>query len=80
MEKSCPTASSTPELTIFDPVDGECTALNRPERRNAMSCDAQGLVASLSDAETASDVGAVLLTGAGGAFCAGGDVKMASWG
>ena len=35
----------------------------------------KGLVASLSDAETASDVGAVLLTGAGGAFCAGGDVK-----
>ena len=50
--------------------------LNRPERRNAMS-DAMltGLVASLDDAETATDVGAVLLTGAGGAFCAGGDVK-----
>ena len=50
--------------------------LNRPERRNAMSAAMlKGLVASLSDAETASDVGAVLLTGAGGAFCAGGDVK-----
>ena len=50
--------------------------LNRPERRNAMSSAMlQGLVASLADAETAGDVGAVLLTGAGGAFCAGGDVK-----
>ena len=50
--------------------------LNRPERRNAMSSAMlKGLVASLADAETASDVGAVLLTGAGGAFCAGGDVK-----
>jgi len=50
--------------------------LNRPERRNALS-DAmlEGLIASLADAETASDVGSVLLTGAGGAFCAGGDVK-----
>ena len=50
--------------------------LNRPDRRNAMS-DAMlnGLVASLADAEGATDVGAVLLTGAGGGFCAGGDVK-----
>ena len=50
--------------------------LNRPERRNAMSNDMlRGLVASLGDAEVAADVGAVVLTGAGGAFCAGGDVK-----
>jgi 2-(1,2-epoxy-1,2-dihydrophenyl)acetyl-CoA isomerase len=50
--------------------------LNRPERRNAMSDGMlQGLVASLGDAEVATDVGAVVLTGAGGAFCAGGDVK-----
>ncbi|MEC8922416.1 MAG: enoyl-CoA hydratase-related protein [Actinomycetota bacterium] len=50
--------------------------LNRPERRNAMSNDMlEGLVASLGDAEVAADVGAVVLTGAGGAFCAGGDVK-----
>ncbi|MEC9339493.1 MAG: enoyl-CoA hydratase-related protein [Actinomycetota bacterium] len=50
--------------------------LNRPERRNAMSNDMlRGLVASLGDAEVATDVGAVVLTGAGGAFCAGGDVK-----
>ena len=50
--------------------------LNRPERRNALS-DAmlEGLIASLAAAETATDVGSVLLTGAGGAFCAGGDVK-----
>ena len=50
--------------------------LNRPERRNAMSDGMlQGLVASLGDAEVATDVGAVVITGAGGAFCAGGDVK-----
>lgn len=50
--------------------------LNRPERRNAMSPPMMGaLVDVLAEAETADDVGAVVLTGAGGAFCAGGDVK-----
>ncbi len=35
----------------------------------------RGLEGALVDAETATDVGAVVVTGAGGAFCAGGDVK-----
>ncbi|WP_419911515.1 enoyl-CoA hydratase-related protein [Candidatus Poriferisodalis sp.] len=58
-------------------TDGVMTiTLNRPDRRNAMSGPMlDGLVAALADAETASDVGALVLTGAGGAFCAGGDVK-----
>ncbi len=58
-------------------ADGVMTiTLNRPDRRNAMSGPMlDGLVAALADAETASDVGALVLTGAGGAFCAGGDVK-----
>ena len=58
-------------------TDGVMTiTLNRPKRRNAMSNPMlQGLVGSLADAVVASDVGAVVLTGAGGAFCAGGDVK-----
>ena len=50
--------------------------LNRPERRNALSA---AMLAALADVlarvERDSAVGAVLLTGAGGAFCAGGDVK-----
>ncbi len=50
--------------------------LNRPERRNAFSGEMlTGLARALEDAETAGDVGCVVLTGAGGAFCAGGDVK-----
>ena len=50
--------------------------LNRPERRNALSGPMlKGLATALREAERASDVGAVVLTGAGGAFCAGGDVK-----
>jgi 2-(1,2-epoxy-1,2-dihydrophenyl)acetyl-CoA isomerase len=50
--------------------------LNRPERRNALSA---GMLAALSDLlpelESDPDVRSVVLTGAGGAFCAGGDVK-----
>jgi len=50
--------------------------LNRPERRNAFSNEMlDGLARALQDAERASDVGCVVITGAGGAFSAGGDVK-----
>lgn len=54
--------------------------MNRPERRNALSrAMLDALARSLEACETHDDIGAVLLTGAGGAFCAGGDVKgMAS--
>ena len=56
--------------------------MNRPERRNALSPEMlSGLEVALREVETASDVGCVVLTGTGGAFCAGGDVKaMASGG
>jgi 2-(1,2-epoxy-1,2-dihydrophenyl)acetyl-CoA isomerase len=50
--------------------------MNRPERRNAFSqamMTAMGAV--LAQVETDDAVGCVVLTGAGGAFCAGGDVK-----
>jgi 2-(1,2-epoxy-1,2-dihydrophenyl)acetyl-CoA isomerase len=54
--------------------------MNRPERRNALSGEMLGgLETALDDAERATDVGCVVLTGAGGGFCSGGDVKgMAS--
>ena len=57
--------------------NGVCTlTMNRPEARNAMS---GGMMAALNEAvpRVANDpkVRAVVLTGAGGAFCAGGDVK-----
>jgi len=49
--------------------------LNRPDRRNAFSGTMlRALGAVLARAETDSAVGALLLTGAGGAFSAGGDV------
>ena len=50
--------------------------MNRPERRNAFSGEMlAGLARALDDAESARDVGCVVLTGTAGAFSAGGDVK-----
>lgn len=50
--------------------------LNRPERRNAFSTEmVAALGRLLRQVEQDDEVGAVLLTGAGGAFSAGGDVK-----
>jgi 2-(1,2-epoxy-1,2-dihydrophenyl)acetyl-CoA isomerase len=50
--------------------------MNRPDRRNAMS---EAMMAAmervLGEVEVDDAVGCVVLTGAGGAFCAGGDVK-----
>jgi 2-(1,2-epoxy-1,2-dihydrophenyl)acetyl-CoA isomerase len=50
--------------------------MNRPDRRNALSqAMLSALGAVLAQVETDEAVGSVVLTGAGGAFCAGGDVK-----
>lgn len=50
--------------------------LNRPEARNALSDDLspalRRMLRQMGDDET---IGALLITGAGTAFCAGGDVK-----
>jgi 2-(1,2-epoxy-1,2-dihydrophenyl)acetyl-CoA isomerase len=52
-------------------------ALNRPERLNALTKDMmQALLARLSACAVDDAVGCVVLTGAGGAFCAGGDVRV----
>ncbi|MWA02407.1 enoyl-CoA hydratase [Actinomadura sp. LD22] len=54
--------------------------LNRPEARNAFSREMlDGLAAMLDVAAASGDVRAVVLRGAGGAFCAGGDLaKLAA--
>lgn len=50
--------------------------LNRPDRRNALSSEMNaGLRTILPRLAEDDDVGCLLLTGAGRAFCAGGDVK-----
>jgi len=55
--------------------------LNRPARRNALSMSMlDGLARILAEVEVDDEVGCVVLTGAGGAFCAGGDVRGMSEG
>ena len=50
--------------------------LNRPESRNALSWELKAaLVEQVPRLGADPDVGCLLLTGAGGAFCAGGDTK-----
>lgn len=53
---------------------------NRPSHRNALTnAMIEGLARELAAAEVDDTVGCIVLTGTGGAFCAGGDVKgMAS--
>src|ERR1700733_12527418 len=49
--------------------------LNRPDRLNALSDSIiGGLLAELNKAASDSEVGAVVVTGAGRGFCAGGDI------
>ncbi len=50
--------------------------MNRPERRNALDAELRdALAAAIDQAATDESVSAVLLTGAGGFFCAGGDLR-----
>lgn len=50
--------------------------LDRPESRNAYSSAmAESLIEALDDAERRKQVRCVVVTGAGSAFCAGGDIK-----
>src|SRR5271170_2517259 len=50
--------------------------MNRPDRRNALNADMTlGLVEAARRAAEDHEVRAVLLKGAGGTFCVGGDVK-----
>src|ERR1700684_2186767 len=50
--------------------------MNRPDRRNALNPDmTKGLVEAARRATDDHEVRAVLLKGAGGTFCVGGDVK-----
>jgi 2-(1,2-epoxy-1,2-dihydrophenyl)acetyl-CoA isomerase len=55
--------------------------LNRPQRRNAFDLEVrQGLADAISEARDDDGVKAVIITGAQGVFCAGGDLKALSEG
>jgi enoyl-CoA hydratase/carnithine racemase len=50
--------------------------LNRPEKRNALSLELRERLADTLEACRGEDTGAIVLTGAGSAFCAGMDVTQ----
>ena len=68
--------TGTPDL-VAEADDGVATlTMNRPDRRNALSGAMLTAMASTLEAcEIDPEIGCIVLTGAGGAFCAGGDVK-----
>ena len=68
--------TGTEELLV-EVTDGVATlTMNRPERRNALTPTMlEALAESLAKAEAYHSIRCVVITGAGGAFCAGGDVK-----
>ncbi|MCW2665301.1 MAG: 2-(1,2-epoxy,2-dihydrophenyl)acetyl-CoA isomerase [Frankiales bacterium] len=71
-----PIETGTEHLTATVDDGVAVLTLNRPERRNALSAEMlAGLALALARVDADDDIGAVVLTGAGGAFCAGGDVK-----
>jgi len=69
--------ASQSTLVLEELDDGLLTVvMNRPDRRNALSAELCALLVDvLQRAAASSEVRAVLLKGAGGTFCVGGDVK-----
>jgi enoyl-CoA hydratase/carnithine racemase len=65
-----------PAVLVADDGHVRTVTINRPERRNALSDEVlEGLTSSLEKAEEDAGVRVVILTGAGSAFCAGGDIS-----
>jgi len=69
--------TSTEPTVLWDRDDAVATiTLNRPRARNALTAEMKdALLAALGLAATEPAVRAVVLTGAGGAFCAGQDLR-----
>lgn len=65
------------QLVLID-RQGDVTVvtLNRPQKRNALSLDLRERLADALDALGGEDTGAIVLTGAGTAFCSGMDVTQ----
>ncbi|MDL4775261.1 MULTISPECIES: crotonase/enoyl-CoA hydratase family protein [Thermomonosporaceae] len=61
----------------FECAEGTAViTIDRPEHRNAVNLDvAQGIADAIDEFEARKDLGVAILTGAGGTFCAGLDLK-----
>lgn len=71
-----------PEVLLTERRDGVAMlTMNRPERRNAISDDlVRALLSELDRIAGDEEVGAVVLTGAGGTFSVGGDLEAGAGG
>ncbi len=68
--------TGTPEVLCEVRERVATITLNRPEARNALTMEMkEALYRLVCDLEDDDEVGCLLLTGAGGSFCAGGDTK-----
>jgi len=74
MPEKCPYTFEELEVALDDQV-AQLT-LNRPHRKNALTPTlVNELIVALEWANESSDVGAIILRGAGGVFCSGADLK-----
>ena len=72
-----PAQSDRPEVVRCE-VDGQVAVvtINRPEARNAVNeAVAAGMAATLDELDARKDIQVIVVTGAGGTFCAGMDLK-----
>ncbi len=77
MNRVIDTGTATVRIEVVDRV-GVIT-LNRPDRRNALHDDMYApMIAAVEEFAADPTVGCVVVTGAGSAFCAGGDVRDGS--
>ena len=68
-----PTGAEVVTIALHDRV--AVITLNRPDRRNALHHEMfEPIERALAEFEARDDIGCIVLTGAGSAFCAGGDV------
>jgi 2-(1,2-epoxy-1,2-dihydrophenyl)acetyl-CoA isomerase len=69
-------STDTEQCLAYESEGIAVITLNRPQARNALTKEMlAGLERALDHAERSASVRVVVVTGAGGAFCAGGDVK-----
>ena len=68
---------SEAQAVLVDTVDGIMTiTLNRPQAKNAINnALAEGIAAAMDELDGNDDIRVAIITGAGGSFCAGMDLK-----
>jgi 2-(1,2-epoxy-1,2-dihydrophenyl)acetyl-CoA isomerase len=70
------TAVAAAPVLVHDDAAVRTVTLNRPEKRNAIDLDLRvALAEAIESADADPDVRVIVLTGAGPAFCSGGDIS-----